>query len=255
MTARQSTEHVLIVGASSGIAQALSAVLARRDCTLVLAGRNRDELERSAADLRVRYRASVFVESFDATDFSCFGTLFRNSLEHLGGVLDGVVVCHGYLPDQQRAENDPADVRRTVDINFTSVVVLLNIAADYLRGKRRGGYLAAISSVAGERGRQSNFIYGAAKAGLSAYLDGLRNRLHSDGIHVLSIKPGFVATAMTQGLVREDSPLVAKPERVARDIDRAIRRRQNTLYTPWFWRPIMAVIRAVPEPLFKRLKL
>ncbi len=115
--------------------------------------------------------------------------------------------------------------------------------------------IAAISSVAGDRGRQSNYIYGAAKAGLTAYLQGLRNRLFFAGVHVLTIKPGFVATAMTDGLVNPNSPLLATPQQVARDIDRALRCRQNVLYTRWFWRPIMLIIRWIPEPVFKRLKL
>jgi short-subunit dehydrogenase len=108
--------------------------------------------------------------------------------------------------------------------------------------------------VAGDRGRASNYVYGASKAALSAYLDGLRNRLHASGVQVLSIKPGFVDTAMTRGKLKP-SRLLATPERVARDIDRALRRRQDVLYTPWFWRPIMAVIRGLPERIFKRLSL
>ena len=133
-------------------------------------------------------------------------------------------------------------------------MALLAPLANYLESRRRG-YLAAISSVAGDRGRQSNYTYGAAKAGLTAYLQGLRNRLYRSGVHVLTIKPGFVDTRMTQGRVNPNSPLVASAARVARDIDRAIRRRRNVIYTPWFWRPIMLAVRALPEFLFKRLKL
>src|SRR5262249_38784825 len=120
---------------------------------------------------------------------------------------------------------------------------------------QRGGYLAAISSVAGDRGRQSNYVYGAAKSALSTYLQGLRNRLWHKGVHVATIKPGFVDTTMTRGRLNPRSRLVASPERGARDIDRALRRRQNVLYTPWFWRPILRVITLIPEPIFKRLRL
>ena len=153
-----------------------------------------------------------------------------------------------------RPKSTSDEARRAIDLNFTSAVALLAPLASYLEG-RRSGYLAAISSVAGDRGRQSNYTYGAAKAGLTAYLQGLRNRLYRSGVHVLTIKPGFVDTPMTRGLVNPNSPLVASPKRVARDIDRAIRRRRNTIYTPWFWRPIMLVVRLVPEFIFKRLKL
>ncbi len=141
-----------------------------------------------------------------------------------------------------------------MEINLTSAVVLLSLFANYLED-RRSGYLAVISSVAGDRGRQSNYTYGAAKAGLTAYLQGLRNRLYRSGVHVLTVKPGFVDTPMTHGRVNPDSPLVASPARVARDIDWAIRRRRNVIYTPWFWRPIMLAVRLVPEFVFKRLRL
>jgi decaprenylphospho-beta-D-erythro-pentofuranosid-2-ulose 2-reductase len=117
------------------------------------------------------------------------------------------------------------------------------------------GYLCGVSSVAGDRGRQSNYLYGSTKAGFSTYLDGLRNRLYRSGVAVITVKPGFVDTSMTWGLLNPKSPLVAAPERVARDIARAIRKRKNTVYTPWFWALVMLVIRLVPEPIFKRMSL
>ena len=124
------------------------------------------------------------------------------------------------------------------------------MAANHLE-RRGAGYLAAISSVAGDRGRQSNYTYGIAKAGLTAYLQGLRNRLFHAGVHVLTINPGFTDTPMTRGKVDPKSPMVASPERVARDIDRTIRKRRNVLYTPWFWGPIMMIIRLVPESVLR----
>ncbi|HUE13485.1 MAG TPA: SDR family oxidoreductase [Planctomycetaceae bacterium] len=248
------SENVLVLGATSGIAKELCAVLARRECRLVLAARNLAEAQAMAADLEVRYRAKVAVQPFDALDFEGHAATFAQCLEHCDGHLDGVILCYGYLPKQDLSQNDFDEARRAIDINFTSAVSILNVAANYFERQRRG-YIAAISSVGGDRGRQSNYAYGSAKAGLTAYLQGLRNRLHFAGVHVLTIKPGFVDTPMIQGVIRSDSPLVAKPERVARDIDRAIRRRQSVLYTPWFWRPLMAVIRAIPEPLMKRLRL
>jgi short-subunit dehydrogenase len=247
-------ENVVVVGATSGIARALNAELARRGCALVLAGRNVEELERCAADLKVRFQVPVAVERFDAEMFDDYQAFWKRCAGHFQHDIDGLVVCHGYLPEQPQAQQSFAELRRSFDINFLSPAALLEIAADYFVQHRRG-YIAAISSVAGDRGRQSNYLYGAPKAGLSAYLQGLRNRLHPLGIAVLTIKPGFVATRMTEGRVNPNSPLVAKPEKVARQIDRAIRRRQNVLYTPRIWRLVMAIVRAIPEPLFKRMKL
>jgi short-subunit dehydrogenase len=248
------SERVLILGSTSGIARALCHILAKRGCALILAGRNREELEKDAANLRLRHAAPVEVEPFDALKFEEHPAFFDRCTAHFGGELDGVVLCHGYLPDQTQAQRDGVEARRTIDVNLTSAVSLLNLAANYFEPRRKG-YIAAISSVAGDRGRQSNYIYGAAKAGLTAYLQGLRNRLFHAGVHVLTINPGFTDTPMTRGKVNPKSPLVASPERVARDIDRGIRKRRNVLYTPWFWRPIMAIVRSVPEFVFKRLKM
>jgi short-subunit dehydrogenase len=245
------SENIVIVGATSGIAQALCAELARGGANLVLAGRNVDELERQAADLRIRFQRDVSVERFDAADVDHFAPFWASCVGRFADGATGIVVCYGFLPVQDEAQRDGAVLRQSFDVNFTSPAALMEIAAAYFE-QRKSGWLAAISSVAGDRGRQSNYLYGAAKAGLSAYLQGLRNRLHRCGVHVLSIKPGLVATRMTAG---KKSPLMASPERVARDIARAIRRRKNVLYTPWIWRPIMCVIRAMPEAIFKRLKL
>jgi decaprenylphospho-beta-D-erythro-pentofuranosid-2-ulose 2-reductase len=247
------SENILILGATSGIAKDLSRVLAERGCSLVLTGRNAAELEKAAADLRLRYQATVEVETFDALDFAQHGEFVARVLSK-PVPLDGAILCYGYLPDQRQSETDMDEARRTIDVNFTSAVTLLAPLADYFEKQRRG-YLAVISSVAGDRGRQSNYTYGATKAGLTAYLAGMRNRLHRSGVHVLTIKPGFVDTPMIHGRVNPNSPLVASSSRVAHDIDRAIRRRRDTLYTPWFWRPIMFIVRLLPEWLFKRMKL
>ena len=249
-----SSEAYLIVGATSGIAKAVNHVFAARGCRLVLAVRDIAELERLTADLRVRYHAQVEGVPFDALDFAATGDFVTRCTTVFADGLHGVLLCHGYMVDQRLAQSNPAEARRTIDVNYTSPVLLLEQLAEYFT-QRRSGVMAVISSVAGDRGRQSNYIYGSSKAALSAYLQGLRNRLYPQRVHVLTIKPGFVATPMTDGLVNPKSPLVASPEKVARDIDRAIRRRRNVLYTPWFWRPIMCIIRSLPEPLFKRLKL
>ncbi|HTU23807.1 MAG TPA: SDR family NAD(P)-dependent oxidoreductase, partial [Pirellulales bacterium] len=201
------SEQVLILGATSGIAKELTRVLAARGCRLILAGRNREELEKSAVDLRVRYEASADVETFEALDFASHAALVESLLARPEPI-DGVILCYGDLPDQRQTELDVEAARRAIDVNFTSAVSMLARWANYLESRQRG-YLAVISSVAGDRGRQSNYTYGAAKAGLTAYLEGLRNRLFRSGVRVLTIKPGFVDTEMTFGRVDPNSPLVA----------------------------------------------
>ena len=248
------SEKMLVLGATSGIARALSHVLARRGCRLILAGRDREELDRMAADLRVRYHVAAESMDFDALDFDGHPAFLQHCIERLEGQLDGVVLCYGQMAAQALTETSFSETRATLDVNLTSAISILNLAASHLEQQGRG-FIAAISSVAGDRGRQSNYTYGAAKAGLSAYLQGLRNRLHRSGVSVLTIKPGFVDTSMTYGILNPSSPLVASPEMVARDIDRAIQRRLDVVYTPWFWWIVMGLIRSVPERVFKRLRL
>jgi decaprenylphospho-beta-D-erythro-pentofuranosid-2-ulose 2-reductase len=243
---------VLILGPTSDIGRAIAQALAAQRRPLILAGRDRDEVQRIAADLRVRHGAAVREGHFDALDFASHGAFFAQCCSE--GDLDGVIACHGYMADQAATQADPEQASRTIDVNLKSYVSLFEHAAAYFE-QRRAGFICALSSVAGDRGRQSNYTYGSAKAGLSAYLQGLRNRLARCGVSVITIKPGFVDTAMTWGVLNPDSPLVASPERVARDIVRAIERRRDVVYTPWFWRWIMLVIRAIPEPVFKRLRL
>lgn len=202
----------------------------------------------------MRYHADVWVELFEALDFATHAAFFERCLARFDGELDGFVLCHGYMTNQETTEQDWDEAQRTIDVNFTSTVSLLMLAANYFE-LRKKGYIVALSSVAGDRGRMSNYTYGAAKAGLSAYLQGLRNRLHRAGVQVLTVKPGLVDTPMTAGLLDPQSPLVATPEKIARDINQAIHKRKDTLYSPWFWRFIMGLIRVLPERVSKRLKL
>ena len=248
------SEHIVILGAGSGIARAVAERLAANGAALLLAGRNVEELERCAADLNVRHQVAAAVRHFDATDYVQHAGFVAQCVEHFDGHVDGVLLCFGTLPDQQECERDEQALRHAIDVNFTGAASILHAFASQLESQK-SGWIAAISSVAGDRGRQSNYVYGAAKAGLTAMLQGLRNRLHASGVHVLTIKPGFVATAMTHGIVNPDSPLTASPERVAVDIEKAIRKRRHTVYTPWFWGGIMAIITRLPETIFKRLKL
>jgi len=156
------------------------------------------------------------------------------------------------LPDQARCQSNPDDALAAIDVNFTSAVALLTPLANRFE-TARAGCIAVISSVAGDRGRQSNYVYGCAKGGLDRFLEGLRNRLFRSGVAVITLKPGFVDTPMTAGM--RQGPLFASARRAGRAVHRAIERRRDVAYIPWFWRPIMAIIRALPEPVFKRLRL
>lgn len=251
--------NYLIVGATSGIAKAIARLLAAaggdedRRVGLILASRETEELDRLAADLRTRFGCATAVRRFDAGDLDAIPAFFTECTAALPGGLHELVLCHGWLPDAERAKHDPATMRRLVDINYTSAVILLELSAEHFE-KQKDGAITAISSVAGDRGRQSNYPYGASKAGLTAYLQGLRNRLFHTGIPVLTVKPGFVDTGMTWGLIKPNSPLNAQPEKVAGAIVGAMRRRKDVIYAPWFWWGIMTVFTSVPERVFKRLK-
>ena len=252
MSERPWHEPVLLVGATSGIARALSERLAQRGHDLVLAGRDADELDALAADLRLRFAIRTAQRVCDVLDFAGHARFVEQVIEACDGQLTAVVLCHGVLIERGEVEADPPLLRRMVDVNYTSCVALAEAFAAWF-APRGAGMIVALSSVAGERGRPSNYLYGATKAALSAYLQGLRARLASSGVHVLTVKPGLVATPMTWG--RGSPGPKASPQRVARGIERAMRRGRNVVYTPWYWRPIMCIIRLIPEPVFKRLPL
>ncbi|MCZ7647511.1 MAG: SDR family oxidoreductase [Planctomycetota bacterium] len=243
---------VLILGATSSVARALAAEFAACGYELFLAARPGEDLDAVAADVALRKRARVHACPLDALDFDSHDAFWNGIVERVGESLAGVVLCFGYLGDQAKGQQDPDEARRIVDTNFTAAVSLLNRAANYLEPRKRG-FVCALSSVAGDRGRQSNYLYGAAKAGLSAYLQGLRNRLFKAGVKVTTIKPGFMDTRMTFG--KPGLFLVAAPEKAARQVFRALAAGKDVAYVPGFWWPIMSVIRCVPEFVFKRLKL
>jgi short-subunit dehydrogenase len=251
--------NVLIVGATSGIARALARLMAtdaakeKRPLGLILAARDDQELQRLSADLRVRSGCDVATLHYDAADLDAAVPLIHDAVAALPGGLHGVILAHGALPDPEKSLRDPATARQLIDVNYTSMVLLLEAAAAYFE-QQKSGWIGAISSVAGDRGRRSNYPYGASKAALTAYLQGLRSRLHPLKIPVLTVKPGFVDTAMIWGIVRPNSPLNSTSQRVAKDILRAIQRRRNVLYTPWFWRIIMGIVTRIPEFIFKRMK-
>lgn len=242
-------ENVLILGATSDMAVAIARKLADRGYSITLAGRSKQRLAAMEGDLHVRYKALVKSVVFDAVDFNSHQSFYDSLPER-----PDIVICvFGLLGEQAEAEKDWPHCRRILETNFTGAVSVLNVVAnDFARRKR--GMIVGISSVAGERGRQSNYIYGSAKAGFTAYLSGLRNRLYHDGVHVLTVKPGFVRTKMTENL-NTPAPLTASPKQVAEKVSDAIVRKKNTLYVLPIWRMIMAVIRSIPESIFKKMKL
>jgi short-subunit dehydrogenase len=242
---------VLILGATSAIAQATAKRLARDGDGLFLVARNAVRLEIVARDLQLRSAGVVRTLAVDLNDFSGHARILDEAERALDG-LDTVIVAHGLLGDQEQCQTGFAAAEIVLRTNFLSVVSLLTPLAQKFES-RGTGTIVGISSVAGDRGRKSNYVYGAAKGGLSLFLQGLRNRLHASGVRVVTVKPGFVNTPMTSHLKR--GLLFTEPETIARGIHRAISRGADVVYLPWFWRIIMTVIRLIPEPIFKRLQL
>ena len=243
---------VLILGATSAIASALAREFAAHKFDLVLGGRDREELSARASDLSLRWGVRAGTLLFDVLDAQTHAASLQAYLAASDNTLAGAVVCIGYLGDQAKGQSDWEEARLILETNFTGCVSALNILANHFESKR-AGFICAVSSVAGDRGRQSNYLYGAAKGGLSVYLEGLRNRLFAAGVKVISVKPGFVDTRMTYG--RSGMFLVASPEKVAAGMFRAIVKGQEVVYLPWFWRGIMVVVKSIPEVIFKRMRM
>ncbi len=244
------SESVLILGATSAIARATAAAFAARGDALYLASRDDDELRRIAADLRLRYGVDVQHGVFDAEATGTHEMFFKSVLETMPD-LSGVVLAFGYLGDAMAARNFSVG-EKVIAANFTGAASILGLCANHFEPLQRG-FIIGISSVAGDRGRQSNYVYGAAKGALSLYLQGLRNRLYPGGVRVITIKPGFVDTAMTYGL--PGLFLVASPQTIGERIVAALGKSADVVYLPWFWRYIMLIIKHIPEFIFKRMKL
>lgn len=245
--------QVLILGAGSAIARECARLLAGQKAELFLVARDPVRLDIMADDLRVRGAASVSVLSADLLDRDRHPEIVTAAFDAMPE-LDAVLIAHGVLPDQTECQASVAATMAAIDCNFLSAVSLLTLLGNTLERKGRGS-LAVISSVAGDRGRQSNYIYGAAKGGLDIFLQGLRNRLVKSGVHVVTIKPGFVRSPMTAHIDGRDGPLWAEPDVVAAGILKAIDKRRDVVYLPGFWALIMLIIRLIPERLFKRLSL
>lgn len=247
-------KRILIIGATSAIAQAVARRLARPGHAphFHLIARSAERLQVLAEDLRARGAAAVSTEAADLADLASHPGLITRAFLTLDGC-DFALIAHGVLPDQRACEADVTQTLHQLDINFLSPVSLLNLIAARLQ-QQGSGSIAVIGSVAGDRGRQSNFVYGSAKAGLAAYTEGLHHRLWPLGIKVLLVKPGLIDTPMTAHLPKS-GPLWATPGQVADDILRAEARGQACVYTPGFWRWIMLVVRNVPMRLFRRTQL
>lgn len=240
---------VLIVGAHSDIGRALARAYAKAGYDLVLAARAAGRLERDATDLRLRGGGTVRVVELDILDMAAHAALL-DSLDPLPATIISVV---GYMGEQPVSERDPASAQLVMRSNYEAPALLLGAAAERMAA-RGSGTLIGISSVAGERGRATNYVYGSAKAGFTAFLSGLRNRLAKTGVRVITVKPGFVATRMTEGM-NLPARLTAEPEEVAAAILRAETRGRDVIYVRPVWRLIMLVIRSIPETVFKRLRL
>lgn len=244
-------QKILIIGATSAIAEATARLFAERGDRLHVLARNRERLETMAKDLKIRGAESMAFDVLDVSDFGRHPTLLEAAITALEGI-DIALIAHGTLPDQKACEKAFQHTLEELNTNAISTISLLTYLANYF--ERQGhGTIAVISSVAGDRGRQSNYVYGTAKAAVTVFLQGLRNRLHKAGVRVVTVKPGFVDTPMTAEF--QKGLLWAQPEKVAKDIVKAISKSKDVLYTPWYWWPIMFLIRSIPEPLFKRMSL
>ena len=242
-------QHILIIGAKSDVAQALAKQYAQNGYGLFLSGKNINELSDFANDLAIRHDIPVHLKELDLRAFESH----QNFYEQLDPRPFGVIVVAGYMTDQLKCQKSWQETLNTIIVNYTGAVSILNIIANDME-QNKEGFIVGISSVAGDRGRKANYIYGSSKAGFSAYLSGLRNRLYASKVQVLSVKPGFIDTKMTKDL---DLPpkLTAKPEEVAKDIFTAQQKGKDVLYTKAIWRLMMAIITHIPEKIFKKMSI
>lgn len=244
------TSKIIIFGATSAIAEETAKLFAAQKARLFLVGRDNVKLKTVAQNLEVLGASSCTIvqKDFSATDWN----EYLSSLWHEHGGFDVCLLAQGSLGDQKQCEQDFKATQKEIEINLLSIVSILTPLANLME-QQGAGTIAVISSVAGDRGRKANYVYASAKAAVSVFLQGLRNRLSSRGVHVLTIKPGFVDTPMTKHMKK--GPLFAQPERVARDIQESIECKRDVLYTPWFWYFIMLIIRSIPEKIFKHLSI
>lgn len=231
------------------MAIAIAEKFASKGYNIQLAARNVSRLEALQSDLAIKYTSRVSIHEFDALAYDTHQSFF-STLEPKPEV---TICVFGFLGENEKAVEDWTQASKIIHTNYTGAVSILNIIARFYASKNEG-VIAGISSVAGERGRQSNYLYGSAKAGFTAYLSGLRNSLYHSGVHVATIQPGFVYTKMTEN-IELPKMLTAKPEEVADAVYNAVKGRKNIVFVKWFWRYIMVIIKNIPEFMFKKLKL
>ena len=245
------TRRVLILGATSSIAENVSRCFAAEHAKLFLVARDPEKLTTLTDDLKIRGAESLETCEADLTDDSSFPVIISKSVAVWGG-LDAALIAHGTLPDQMSVENDPALLRNSIEVNFVSAVSLLMQLGKAFEDQR-SGVLAIIGSVAGDRGHRSNYVYGSAKAGVATFVAGLRSRLATSNVQVVLIKPGWVSTPMTAHLPQNF--LFASAEQTGREIYQAMISPRAVVYCPWYWKWIMAFVRIIPEPIFAKLNL
>lgn len=251
---RTSPSTVVLLGALSTIAVALARRLAADGAHLVIAGRGAERLSQMAADLEARGAGKVVTRAMDFVATPDAARELDGIVDALGGSVDAIVVIYGMLGDQRAAERDLAELDLIIDVNFASAARWCVAAAGILE-RQKNGVLVAVSSVAGDRGRQSNYVYGAAKAGLATLVEGLAHKLAPSGARAVAVKLGQVDTAMTAHIDKR-GPLWAKPDAIALQLQRIIAHpTRPVVYLPWFWRPVMSVIRNIPTPIFHRTRL
>ena len=240
---------ILILGATSDMANAIARKFAEEKYDIQLAARNVENLKPMINDIRIRYDVNCTLHPFDAESFQTHEAFYNN----LNPKPDVAVCVFGYMKENEKVVTDLNDTLKTINTNFTGAVSICNIIAQDFAA-RKNGTIVGISSVAGERGRQSNYIYGSAKAGFTAYLSGLRNRLYKNKVHVMTVLPGFVYTKMTEHL-QLPKLLTAQPTDVANDIYKGVKNKKDVVYTKWYWKWIMMIIKSIPESIFKKKSL
>ncbi len=242
-------QNIVLLGATKGMGRAIARSLAGSGASLFLLGRNEEEIAKSAQDLMARGSSRVGRGHCDLTKPDTFASAIASAKQFLGDI-DTVVITAGMFATQDVLAQDKKLSQQLLDCNFTGTVLFCEYAKEVLLA-RGGGSLVVFSSVAGERGRKPVILYGAAKAGLTQYLEGLDHKHKKDGLHVLTVKPGFVKTSMTEGL--STPPFAGTAEQVARDVKKALRKQKATVYTPWPWKYVMWVIRLLPRFIMRRI--
>ena len=243
--------NILVIGATSAIARSVSRLYAVKNAKLFLLARDEERLRESAVDLELRGASSVKALNYNAENTDKHSAIVEAAVGYLGSI-DIALICHGNLPNQEECQADYEKAENAIRVNGLSVISLCTEIVNRLR-KQKKGTLAVITSVAGERGRQPNFVYGAAKSMVSTYLQGLRGSLVTDNVHIVDVRPGLVDSPMTAHLKK--GPLWSSPESIAFSIIKGIGKKRHVIYAPSYWRLIMLLVCVIPENIFKRIKI